>query len=83
MSNRERMCYDCGNFSLSYFCGYESCNCKIFGSLDVDQQERHPDITAETCPEFTPKKKKPLTEKERIKKWQRALWPNGYHQRRR
>lgn len=84
MSNRQRGCYDCDHFFTSYFCGYEACRCKIFGSLDVDQNERHPDTTAENCPEFEPKKpKKPQTEEDRIRKMQRALWPNGYNPRRR
>lgn len=81
---KPRRCYDCDNFSLSHFCGYDSYNCKIFGSLDVDQHERHPDITAKSCSEFTPKKpKKAPAEKDFIKKWQRAHWPNGYNPKRR
>lgn len=80
MSNTGRKCYDCDNFFESYFCGYASCNCKIHGSLDVDQHERHPDTAAATCEDFAPKKpKRPPTEKERIQRMIRALWPDGYH----
>ena len=83
MNDQPRRCYDCHNFFQSYFCGYNSCNCKIYGSLDVDQHERHPDSAAETCEEFTPKKpKEPPTEKERIQRMIRGLWPNGYKERR-
>lgn len=79
MSDGERQCYDCDNYYTSYFCGYNSSNCKIYGSLDVDQHERHPDTAGATCESFTPKKPKgPPTEEERIQKWIRALWPNGY-----
>ena len=49
---RERKCYDCTNFYRDHFCGYAACNCKVFGSLDCDQKERHPDTTAATCPEY-------------------------------
>ena len=45
-------CYDCKHFYSRYFCGYEDCNCRIYGSLDVDQHERHPDKTADTCPDY-------------------------------
>lgn len=84
MSNGQRRCYDCDHFFVSRFCGYEACNCEIFGSLDVDQHGRHPDTTAESCPKFEPKKPKgPPTEEERIRKIQRALWPYGYNPRRR
>lgn len=48
----ERTCYNCGNFFTSYFCGYNSCNCKIYGSLDVDQHERHPDTAGAECRHF-------------------------------
>lgn len=49
---RERKCYDCANFYHDHFCGYAACNCKVFGSLDCDQKERHPDTAATTCPEY-------------------------------
>jgi len=52
--NVPRVCYNCKNYFTSYFCGYEACCCKVHGSLDVDQHERHPDTAAETCAEFTP-----------------------------
>lgn len=80
MSNPGRKCYDCDNYRESNFCGYIQSLCKIHDSLDVDQQERHPDVTAATCEDFTPKRpKKPPTEEERIQKWIRGLWPNGYY----
>lgn len=52
-----KKCYDCMNYRTSYFCGYESCECEIYGSLDMDQKERHPDVTANSCPDYTPKPK--------------------------
>lgn len=51
----ERSCYNCKHFFTSYFCGYEECRCKVYGSLDVGQNERHPDTAAETCEAFHPK----------------------------
>lgn len=48
----ERKCRNCKNFYTDNFCGYNACNCKVYGSLDVDQKERHPDTAAETCPDF-------------------------------
>lgn len=50
----ERKCYNCRNFYRDNFCGYSACCCKVHGSLDVDQRERHPDTAAETCGEYTP-----------------------------
>lgn len=50
-----RKCYNCKNFYYDHFCSYSACNCKVYGSLDVDQDVRHPDTAAETCAEFTPK----------------------------
>lgn len=80
MSEVERKCYTCGNYRESLFCGYISSHCEIYGSLDVDQHERHPDTAADTCEDFAPKKpKRPPTEKERIQRMIRALWPDGYH----
>lgn len=79
-----RSCYNCDNYISSYFCGYYSSHCKIHGSLDMDQHERHPDTAADQCAEYTPKKpKQPETPEDRIRKMQRALWPNGYNPRRR
>lgn len=51
----ERSCYGCKNFCYSRFCGYDACYCKVHGSLDVDQHERHPDTAAATCMEYRPK----------------------------
>lgn len=51
-------CYDCVNYYSSYFCGYNSSNCKIYGSLDMDQTERHPDRTADSCKEYKGKEAK-------------------------
>lgn len=45
-------CRNCKNFYTDNFCGYSACRCKIYGSLDVDQNERHPDTAAKTCPDF-------------------------------
>lgn len=78
MNNPGRTCRDCDNYRESNFCGYIQSLCKIYDSLDVDQQERHPDITAATCKEFTPKRPKgPETEAEALQRMLRALWPNG------
>lgn len=79
MSEQERTCYNCEHYFESYFCGYNSHNCKIYGSLDVDQHERHPDTEAARCKDFEPKKpKQPETEDDRIQRIARSLWPNGY-----
>ena len=51
----KRTCYECDNFFKSSFCGYDACYCKIHGSLDVDQHERHPSKTGAACRDFTPK----------------------------
>lgn len=78
MDNPGRKCSDCGNYWESHFCGYIQTLCKIHGSLDVDQHERHPDTAAATCKEFTPKRPKgPETEAEALQRMLRALWPNG------
>ena len=47
-----KSCYKCINFYQNTFCGYSACRCKVYGSLDMDQKERHPDTAAETCPEY-------------------------------
>ena len=55
----KRWCYDCGNYYTSYMCGYNAYYCKIHGSLDADQHERHPDHTADTCKDYVPNGKEP------------------------
>lgn len=55
MESIERVCYNCKNFYYDCFCGYRACNCKVHGSLDCDQHERHPDTAAATCAEFEAK----------------------------
>lgn len=57
-----RTCYNCKNFFNSYFCGYSSSNCKVYGSLDMDQKVRHPDTAAENCDRY--EKKEPAEPKE-------------------
>ena len=53
--NGKKWCYDCANFYHGgLFCGYDPCMCKKYGSLDCDQEERHPDYTADTCPDYQP-----------------------------
>lgn len=43
-------CYQCCNFYYEgCFGGYSACMCKVYGSLDVDQKERHPNTAAQTC----------------------------------
>lgn len=48
-------CRNCRNYRTSYFCGYISRYCEVYGSLDVDQNERHPDTAAKTCPRYEEK----------------------------
>ena len=48
----ERKCRNCQHFCTSYFCGYEQSICKIYGSLDMDQNVRHPDTAAENCGDY-------------------------------
>ena len=57
-SNKKRKCYDCKHFYQAYFCGYNASNCYIYGSLDCDQKERHPDETAETCKDYDERKQR-------------------------
>lgn len=52
-----KKCYDCSNFYYDCFCGYKACSCHIYGSLDMDQHERHPSTAAETCAEYEEKEK--------------------------
>lgn len=47
-----KWCQDCKHFYYDCFCGYKSCNCRIYGSLDIDQKERHPAETANTCEDY-------------------------------
>lgn len=53
-----KWCYDCENFYYNCFCSYKACSCQVYGSLDLDQQERHPDVTAMTCPDYKQKQGK-------------------------
>lgn len=53
----ERKCHNCENFYRNWVCGYGKCMCKVHGSLDVDQKERHPDRTAKTCEEYRQERK--------------------------
>lgn len=62
MNTSERKCRNCDHFFGSTFCGYTSSNCKIYGSLDMDQHERHPDTEAARCKDFTPKVEPPPRE---------------------
>ena len=47
-----KKCYNCIYYYQSGFCGYNQSCCKIYGSLDMDQKERHPDTSAETCDKY-------------------------------
>lgn len=51
--NGKRWCYNCKHYYTDTFCGYNASNCYIYGSLDCDQKERHPDRTADTCKDYT------------------------------
>lgn len=53
----ERKCYNCENFFYTSFCGYDACNCKVYGMIDVNQTERHPDTVAASCKDFKPRGK--------------------------
>lgn len=52
---KHKWCYNCKHFYYDCFCGYNSCNCRIYGSLDLDQRERHPAETAMKCPDYSEK----------------------------
>ena len=47
-----KKCYNCKYYFNETTCGYTSSNCRIHGSLDCDQTERHPDTAAASCPEY-------------------------------
>ena len=47
-----KKCIYCKQYFNETTCGYTSSNCRIYGSLDCDQNERHPDTAAATCPDF-------------------------------
>lgn len=47
-------CYDCKNYYSGSFCGLRTCNCQIYGSLDLDQHIYHPDKAADSCKDYTP-----------------------------
>ena len=50
----KRWCYDCIHYyKQGCFGGYSMSMCGIYGSLDCDQKERHPDRTADTCKDYT------------------------------
>lgn len=59
----KKWCYDCEHYRSSSFCGYGACSCVIHGSLDQDQHERHPDRTADVCPDYKSNEGKPWYEK--------------------
>lgn len=48
----KKWCYDCIHHHSCVTCGYESHSCDVYGSLDMDQHERHPDVTADSCPDY-------------------------------
>lgn len=49
----KKWCYDCINYYTASFCGYDEAYCKIFGGIDpYHRTERHPDRTADSCPEY-------------------------------
>ena len=61
--NGKKWCYDCKHYYRDGFCGYMASNCCIYGSLDCDQRERHPDTTADTCKDYKSNGKAPWYEK--------------------
>lgn len=62
-ANGKRWCYDCKHYYKDTFCGYSASNCYIYGSLDCDQRERHPDKTADTCKDYESNGKAPWYER--------------------
>ena len=52
-----KKCYNCEHYYEDWFCGYAASNCHIYGSLDCDQKERHPDRTANVCKDYKEKDK--------------------------
>ena len=47
-----KKCYDCIHYYTDNFCGYSASRCALHGSLDVDQDKRHPDVAAEACQDY-------------------------------
>lgn len=45
-------CKNCKYYFTETTCGYTSSNCRIYGSLDCDQTERHPDTAATNCSNY-------------------------------
>lgn len=54
-TNNSPTCYFCTHYRTSYFCGYIQDICEIYGSIDCDQRERHPDTEATQCKNFKEK----------------------------
>lgn len=66
-------CYECCNFYLEgCFGNYSMCMCKIYGSLDCDQNERRPDTAAKSCPNYNIT---PQEQKQKIIKWNKIPEP--------
>ena len=66
-------CYECCNFYLEgCFGNYSMCMCKIYGSLDCDQNERRPDTAAKSCPNYNII---PQVQKQKIIKWNKIPEP--------
>lgn len=53
--NGKKWCYDCENYYEVFFGGYESSNCIVVGSLDIDQKIYHPDKSADVCKQYRQK----------------------------
>ena len=75
-ANEKRWCYDCKHYYKSHMCGYDASMCSVHGSLDVDQKERHPDTTADTCPYYCPNGKGRWYEKYENKKGESNMKDN-------
>lgn len=58
-NNKKKWCYDCENFFHEHMCGYSSCNCKIYGVIDCNQTEIHPDKFTNKCKYYN-RSNKPL-----------------------
>lgn len=66
-------CHECCNFYLEgCFGSYSMRMCKIYGSLDCDQNERHPDTAAKSCPNYNII---PQVQRQKIIKWNKIPEP--------
>ena len=58
----KKWCYDCKNYRVAPFCGYDESRCILHGSLDYGSVH-HPDVEADTCNDYVQKDGKRWFEK--------------------